>query len=554
MATSIPYNSLFGYGLVNASAAVAQAIGQNPFADVPNLGSDNWGLDLIKAPEVWNRGFTGQGIVVAVIDSGVDYTHPDLDNNIWVNSDEIPGNGQDDDRNGFVDDIRGWDFVDRDNNPMDIDGDGHGTHVAGIIAAENNNFGVTGVAFNAKIMPVRVLDLFGGTHADIAAGIRYAVDNGADVLNLSLGGSFNAPEVEQAIKYAFDKGAVVVTAAGNDGGLQPGYPGRYATDFGITVGAIDRNDAIPYFSNHAGSTRLDYVVAPGVDVRSTFPGNRYETMRGTSMAAPYVAGVAALVLSANPNLSPALLENALTTTANSVGIRSASLYDGFFNLTSDGEFFEISPGLLANAPLGLRALEGDDWVEGSSDSEMMNGNQGSDLVGGNGGNDIIWGGKDNDEIYGDDGNDTLNGNLGDDFVAGGSGDDIVRGGKDNDTVLGGSGNDQVFGDIGSDRIDGYATTGVEYDTLTGGTQSDTFVLGGDWGVSYQGEGHAIVTDWEWEFDYIEALGNASQYSLSFTNLGVGSAANDTGIYFGTDLIAIIQDSTDVNISRDFSFV
>jgi Ca2+-binding RTX toxin-like protein len=547
-----PYSSLFGYGLVNASAAVAQAIGQNTFADVPNSGGDNWGLDLVNAPEVWNRGYTGQGIVVAVIDSGVDYTHPDLDNNIWVNSDEIAGNGKDDDGNGYIDDIRGWDFVNRDNNPMDVDG--HGTHVAGIIAAEKNDFGVTGVAFNAKIMPVRVLGSFGGSEANIAAGIRYAVDNGADVINLSLGGSFTYPQEAQAIQYAFEKGVVVVTSSGNDGGLQPVYPGRYATDFGITVGAIDRNNAMPYYSNHAGSTPLDYVVAPGVDIRSTVSGNKYESHSGTSMAAPYVSGVAALVLSANPNLSPAQVENTLTSTANSTGIRSASVYDGFFNLTSDDDFFEMTPGLLADSPLGLRALEGNDWVEGSSEGDMMNGNQGNDLLIGNGGNDTIWGGKDKDDIYGDDGNDILNGNLGDDFVSGGAGDDTVRGGKDNDTVWGMSGNDQVFGDIGSDRLDGYATSGIEYDILTGGTESDTFVLGGWWGVSYQGEGHAIVTDWEPQLDRIEAKGNASQYSLNFSNLNVGSAANDTGIYFGNDLIAIIQDSSDVNITRDFRFV
>ncbi|GET36118.1 S8 family serine peptidase [Microseira wollei] len=554
MATSIPYNSLFGYGLVNASAAVAQAIGQKCFADVPNSGGDNWGLDMVNAPEVWNRGYTGEGIVVAVIDSGVDYTHPDLDDNIWVNSDEIPGNGKDDDGNGYIDDIRGWDFVNRDNDPMDINGDGHGTHVAGIIAAEKNDFGVTGVALNAKIMPVRVLDSFGGTEADIAAGIRYAVDNGADVINLSWGGPFTSPEEAQAIQYAFNKGVVVVTAAGNDGGLQPVYPGRYATDFGITVGSIDRNHAMPYYSNHAGTTPLDYVVAPGVDVRSTFPGNRYESISGTSMAAPYVAGVAALVLSANPNLSPAQVENTLTATANSTGIRSASVYDGFFNLTSDDDYFEITPGVLADSPLGLRALEGNDWVEGSSESDIINGNQGNDLLGGNGGNDTIWGGKDKDDIFGDAGNDNLNGNIGDDFISGGAGDDTVRGGKDNDTLLGGSGNDQVFGNMGNDRLHGYATSGIEYDTLTGGTDSDTFVLGGFWGVSYQGAGHAIITDWEGELDRIEVPGNASQYSLSYSNLNVGSAANDTGIYLGTDLIAIIQDSTDVNFSRDFKFV
>ncbi|MFB2978225.1 S8 family serine peptidase [Microseira sp. BLCC-F43] len=551
MATSIPYNSLFGYGLVNASAAVAQAIGQNSFADVPNSGGDNWGLDMVNAPEVWNRGYTGEGIVVAVIDSGVDYTHPDLDNNIWVNSDEIPGNGKDDDGNGYIDDIRGWDFVNRDNDPMDIDG--HGTHIAGIIAAEKNDFGVTGVAFNAKIMPVRVLNSSGGTIADIAAGIRYAVDNGADVINLSLGGPFTSPEEAQAIQYAFDKGVVVVTAAGNDGGLQPVYPGRHSTDFGITVGAVDRNNVMPYYSNHAGTRPLDYVVAPGVDVRSTFPGNRYEKGSGTSMAAPYVAGVAALVLSANPNLSPAQVETTLTATANSTGIHS-NVFNGFFHLSSDHDSFEIAPGVLADSPLGLLALDGNDTVEGSSESDIINGNQGDDFLGGNGGNDTIWGGKNNDDIFGDAGNDNLNGNIGDDFVAGGSGDDTVRGGKDNDDLLGGSGNDQVFGDIGSDRLHGYGTSGIEYDTLTGGTDSDTFVLGGFWGVSYQGAGHAIITDWEPQLDRIEVPGNASQYSLSFSNLGVGSTANDTGIYFGTDLIAIIQDSTDVNISLDFRFV
>jgi Ca2+-binding RTX toxin-like protein len=517
-----------------------------------------WGLDLVNAPEVWNRGYTGQGIVVAVIDTGVDYTHPDLDSNIWVNSDEIPGNGIDDDGNGYIDDIRGWDFRDGDNNPMDMDIDGHGTHVAGIIAAENNGFGVTGVAFNAKIMPVRV-DLRYSPESDgnIAAGIRYAANNGADAINLSLGlgASFNPlPQTALAIKEAVNKGVVVVTAAGNDGGLQPVYPARYATDFGITVGAVDRNNAVPFFSNHAGTAPLDYVVAPGVDVLSTVPGNKYETESGTSMSAPYISGVAALVLSANPNLSPAQVENTLTATANPTGIRSASLYDGFFNLTSDGDYFAIAPGVLATAPLGLRALDGNDIVEGSSESDMINGNQGNDTLGGNGGNDTIWGGKDNDYIYGDDGNDNLNGNMGDDFVSGGVGDDIVRGGKDNDTLRGWSGNDQLFGDIGSDRLDGYGTSGIEYDNLTGGTESDTFVLGGFWGVSYQGTGHAIITDWEWQSDFIEVPGNASQYFLSFSNLGVGSIATDTGIYFGTDLIAIIQDSTNVNISRDFRFV
>jgi subtilisin family serine protease len=143
---------------VNANAAVSSTLNRsNPFPALPDLGGTNWALDVINAPEVWNQNITGNGIVVAVVDSGVDYTHPDLDGNIWRNAGEIAGNGIDDDRNGYIDDIRGWDFVASDNNPMDLDFDGHGTHIAGAIAAERNNFGITGVAPNAKIMPVRVL-------------------------------------------------------------------------------------------------------------------------------------------------------------------------------------------------------------------------------------------------------------------------------------------------------------------------------------------------------------------------------------------------------------
>lgn len=311
----IPFNSNYGFGLVNAAAAVASAVGQTPFLDVPDLGGNNWDLDTVKAPEAWNQGYTGQGILVAVIDSGVDYTHNDLDNNIWINPREISGNGRDDDGNGYVDDIRGWDFISDDNDPMDSGS--HGTHIAGTIAAENNGFGATGVAFNAKVMPIRVLDESGnGSIFDIAAGIRYAVDNGAKVINLSLGGPFTTPYEAQAIKYAVDKGAVVVTAAGNQGGSQPDYPAKYATHFGLAVGAIDRNNQMPGFSERAGTTPLDYVVAPGVGIYSTTPFNSYQFKSGTSMSTPHIAGVAALVLSANPNLTPVQVERLLTATAN----------------------------------------------------------------------------------------------------------------------------------------------------------------------------------------------------------------------------------------------
>ena len=322
-ASPIPYNSTSGFGLVNAAAAVAAATGQTPFPEVANLGGNYWGLDAIKAPETWSKGYTGQGIVVAIVDTGVDYKHSDLDGNIWVNPKEIPGNNKDDDGNGYIDDIQGWDFVNKDNAPMDLEG--HGTHVAGTIAGENNGFGATGVAPNAKIMPVRVLDGSGnGSVLDVAAGIRYAVDNGAKVINLSLGGDINTPAEASAIKYAADKGVIVVSAAGNEHQLQPGYPARYASHFGIAVGAVNQNNQMATFSDLAGKLPLDYVDAPGVNIYSTFLGNSYRYMSGTSMATPHIAGVAALVLSANPNLTPVQVERILTTTANSTIVQAAT--------------------------------------------------------------------------------------------------------------------------------------------------------------------------------------------------------------------------------------
>ena len=333
-ATSIPvtpdiptplgaFNTDYGYGLVNGNAAVSHTLNRSSlFPALPDRGGNNWSLDLINAPEVWNQNITGNGIVVAVVDSGVDYNHPDLDNNIWQNPGEIAENGIDDDRNGFIDDIRGWDFLYNDNYPMDLDFDGHGTHIAGLIAAERNDFGITGIAYNAKIMPVRVLDSFGeGELNDVAAGIRYAADNGANVINFSIGNEFYPSNlVNAAIEYANNKGSVVVMAAGNAGFSQPDYPARNADRWGIAVGSIDINGRMDSDSNRAGSTPLDYVVAPGVDIYSTTPYDTYDILTGTSMATPHVAGVAALVLNANPNLTPGQVEYILTTTANPNGV------------------------------------------------------------------------------------------------------------------------------------------------------------------------------------------------------------------------------------------
>ncbi len=308
------YNSTTGYGLVNAGAAVAKSAGKNPFADVPNVGGNNWGADLVNAPEAWANGYTGQGVVVAVIDTGVDYNHEDLKNNIWTNTKEIAGNGIDDDGNGYVDDIYGWNFDSNNNNISDDNG--HGTHVSGTIAGENNGYGVTGIAYNAKIMPIKALNESGsGSYSAIANGIYYAVDNGANVINLSLGGSYSSRTLKSAVEYASSKGVTVVMAAGNDGDSSPDYPARYANKSGIAVGAVDKNNQLADFSNRAGDNQLAYVTAPGVKIYSSLPNNQYGAYSGTSMATPHVAGVVALMLSANRSLTDAQVREIITETA-----------------------------------------------------------------------------------------------------------------------------------------------------------------------------------------------------------------------------------------------
>lgn len=329
------YSSSNGYGLVNAAEAVAQVTGEDPFDEVPDKGGKDWGADAVNAPEVWEEGYTGEGVVVAVLDSGVDYNHDDLKNNIWTNDGEIAGNGIDDDGNGYIDDFYGWNFDGSNNNTMDVAG--HGTHVSGTIAGEDNGFGVTGIAYDAEIMPVKVLDDSGsGSQTSIANGIYYAVDNGADVINLSLGSSQDLPEVSEAIKYASEQGVTAVMAAGNSSGQMPGYPARYANQYGIAVGAIDEDENMASFSNRAGFQEITYVTAPGVDIYSTYADNTYENLNGTSMATPHVAGVVALMLSADPSLDHNSIRQILEDTSGGGDDEETPLFP---------DFGDIFPGL-----------------------------------------------------------------------------------------------------------------------------------------------------------------------------------------------------------------
>jgi len=326
------FNSSYGYGMVNAATAVATAIGQSGFTNLPNSGGNNWGNDMINAPEAWARGYTGQGITVAVIDDGVDINHEDLRGNIWVNTREIPDNGIDDDSNGYIDDINGWNFTtgvggNNGNVRPDSSFSTHGTHVAGTIAAQNNGIGVTGVAYNANIMALKVANTAQGNDGSIywrdtgnlSRAIRYAVNNGARVINLSL--SWNqSPQLRKALSYAARHNVITVSAAGNSADstsrAAPKYPANYATQYGISVGAVDRNQVIAWFSNLAGSdSRMHHVMAPGVNIFSTLLNNRYGYYSGTSMATNYVAGVVALMLSANSNLTSAQIRRIIVDSA-----------------------------------------------------------------------------------------------------------------------------------------------------------------------------------------------------------------------------------------------
>ncbi|MEE8599353.1 MAG: S8 family serine peptidase, partial [Dehalococcoidales bacterium] len=240
--------------------------------------SDLWGLNNagdtdIDAPEAWDITQGNSNVVVAVLDSGVDYNHPDLFNNMWTNSGEIAGNGLDDDGNGKIDDVRGWDFVDDDNDP--IDSDDHGTHVAGTIAAVGNNgTGITGVSWSAQIMPLRFLDAFGsGSVAGAIEAIDYAIDNDANIINASYGSYTFSTAERDAIVRARDAGILFVAAAGNDSwnndSLTKHYPSSYDLDNIIAVAATDQNDNLASFSNF-GATSVD-VAAPGTNIFSSRP-------------------------------------------------------------------------------------------------------------------------------------------------------------------------------------------------------------------------------------------------------------------------------------------
>lgn len=282
----------------------------------------------IRAQLAWTLQ-TGTRVVIAVIDTGVNYNHPDLQNNIWSNPGEIAANGVDDDRNGFVDDIRGWDFANNDNNP--IDDNRHGSHVAGIIAAQGNNAtGVSGVNWSAQIMPLKFMTATGsGTSANAIRALNYAVAKGAKISNNSWGGGAFSQALQDAVAAAEQAGHLFVAAAGNaasNNDTTPSYPASYTNANIISVASTTNTNGLSTFSNF-GARSVD-VGAPGQGILSTVLGSATATLSGTSMAAPVVAGVAGLMLASNGSLSLSALRNAILSSSDPVPALSGRTVTG----------------------------------------------------------------------------------------------------------------------------------------------------------------------------------------------------------------------------------
>lgn len=312
-------------------------------ARVPNdfLLGEQWYLEEIWAAEAWDQTTGDKEVIVAVLDSGMDTDHPDLAGNLWVNEDEIYGDGIDNDRNGFIDDIHGWDFLKSDPNPQpnfsseaNANAISHGTLVAGIIGAVGNNYtGVSGLAWNVNLMPLRIIDEYGvGSSYDVRKAIEYAVNNGADIINLS----FTATETDfmlyNTLRWAHEEGVVIVTSVGNENAdisQSPVYPACYDLNtenrYVIGVGATNQNNQKAEFSNY-GAGCVD-VTAPGTDMFGTLYNSRsylhFATMyggpyEGTSIAAPIVSGVVALMKSVQPDLSPYQVDLLLRLTSDAL--------------------------------------------------------------------------------------------------------------------------------------------------------------------------------------------------------------------------------------------
>jgi thermitase len=294
------------------------------------------GMD-IDAEKAWDLETGNKNAIIAVIDTGIDYTHSDLKDNMWTNSAEANGKpGVDDDGNGIIDDIYGANFVD-DAKPtgQPMDDHGHGSHCTGTIAGRGNDgAGIVGVNWNARVMALKFLSAEGsGTLAGALKAIDYATQKGAKVMSNSWGGGGFSQTLLDSIERANAAGAVFIAAAGNDSSnndTYPSYPASYDVDNVVSVAAIDNRGKIASFSNFGKKTV--HVAAPGVNVFSSITGGKYDSWSGTSMATPHVSGVAALLVAREPALSPIEIRNRIMQTVKPVsGLKSKVASAGMIN-------------------------------------------------------------------------------------------------------------------------------------------------------------------------------------------------------------------------------
>jgi PKD repeat protein len=281
-----------------------------------------WNLEKISSRQAWDIEKGGKNILVALVDDGMDTAHSDLQPTIWKNTNEIPGNGIDDDNNGYIDDVFGWDMADNDNNPHVLPSHNlsHGTHCSGTIGARtDNNNGISGIGFNVKIMPIKCGRNGTPFIYNAYQGVEYAIENGARIISMSWGGGSYSYIYQLIFDVAAQKNVVCVAAAGNSSTNTKMYPAAY--NHVIAVGSTTTTDAKSGFSNYG--TWVD-VMAPGSNIYSTIPGNAYGYKSGTSMACPLVSGLCALMLSRNPNLTAAQVESCLKSSCDNINSSNSS--------------------------------------------------------------------------------------------------------------------------------------------------------------------------------------------------------------------------------------
>jgi Ca2+-binding RTX toxin-like protein len=487
-----------------------------------------YGLERIEAPAAWETTRGNRDAIVAVLDTGVDLRHPDLVNNLWQNPAERPGDGIDNDGNGYVDDVWGWDFFANDNIPQDENG--HGTHVSGTIAATGNNSqGIVGAAPGVSVLPVRFLGPGGsGSILDAVRAIRYVAQlklqgNNIVAINASWGSSGTIPQLATAIQEAGRAGIAFVAAAGNAGmntDVAPAYPASLNLPEIISVAATDVTDSLAYFSNYGKST-VD-LAAPGVNITSTLPGGRYGALSGTSMAAPHVTAAVALVASASPGATVAAIRDAIFSTVDIPRSLSGALATGGRlnlhravdpNAPPAPPLPEVPTVRLENGTLNILGTTNADRVTVSNEGfdvvvnaggaitryrsylverVLFHGGDGDDWFAnetalpstayGEAGNDSLFGGSVRDRLFGGLGNDLLEGRDGRDILWGGVGDDLIWGGLGNDELHGDEGDDDLRGNEGDDAIWGNSGNDILHggqgnDTLYGNRGNDTLRSG-----------------------------------------------------------------------------